>query len=256
MACIKIYVINNLIEKTMINFKDLTKKILKLAFVQWIACRVIALYIRFVFFTSKVNIHGYTEEYLNYLINGKATFVITWHGRILIAPMIVKTLYKKVSWKEQPCVLSSKHRDGQLASKTMAIFNFKEIFGSTINKDKLFQAEQSGAVKSIMIIMRELKNGRSIHLAPDGPRGPIAHMNSEIVNIAKRGSTPIFPVSINYSFKKQLNSWDKFQIPFPFCKIDVEYLKPIIPDKNTDFEETNLLLEKVMNDKMYGGNYG
>ena len=255
MVFIKIYVINNLIEK-MTSFKDLTKKILKLNLIQQIVCRVIALYIKLVFFTSKVNIHGYTEEYLNYLINGKATFVITWHGRILIAPMIVKTLYKKVSWKEQPCVLSSKHRDGQLASKTMAIFNFKEIFGSTINKDKPFQAEQSGAVKSIMIIMRELKNGRSIHLAPDGPRGPIARMNSEIVNIAKKGSIPIFPVSINYSFRKQLNSWDKFQIPFPFGKIDVEYLKPVIPDKNTDFNETNLLIEKLMNEKMYGGNYG
>ena len=240
----------------MTNFKDFAKKILKLNMAQWLVCHIMALYIRLVFYTSKVKIYGYTEEYLNYLINNRATFVITWHGRIMIAPMIVKTLYKKVAWKEQPYVLSSKHRDGQLASKTMAIFNFKEIFGSTINKNKLFQAEQSGAVKSIMVIMRELKKGRSIHLAPDGPRGPIAHMNSEIVNIAKRGSVPIFPVAINYSFKKQLNSWDEFQIPLPFGKIDVEYLKPVIPTKDSDFDETNTLLENLMNEKMRGENNG
>lgn len=230
--------------------KDHIKTILKSSKVQTIVCFIMSLYIKLVFKLSKVNIFGYTEEYLKYLKENKATFVITWHGRIMIAPMIVKTLYKKANCKKQPCVLSSKHRDGQLASKTMNIFNFKEIFGSTINKNKLHQAEESGAVKSIMIIMREIKNGSSIHLAPDGPRGPIRKINSEIVNIAKKSKTPIFPVAINYSFKKQLKSWDEFQIPFPFGTINVEYLEPVLVDKNSNFEKTNLFLEKVMNEKM------
>lgn len=236
----------------MINFKDFTKKILKLRAVRFLACHIISMYIKLVFYTSKIHLHGYIKEYLKCTLGGKANFIITWHGRIFITPMIVNTTFKRFNYKKQPCVLSSKHRDGQLASKTMAIFNFKEIFGSSINKDKLFQAEQSGAVKSILIIMKEIKKGTSIHLAPDGPRGPLRRMNSEIVNIAKRSETPIFPVAINYSFKKQLSSWDEFQIPFPFGKIDIEYLKPVIPNKNSDFDETNLYLEKVMNEKMCG----
>ena len=182
--------------------KDFIKnKILKNDKIQNIICYIMSFYIKFVFYTSKVEITGYTEEYLNLLINNKANFVITWHGKIFIAPMIVKSLLKKINYKKQPCVLSSKHRDGKLASKTMAIFNFKEIFGSTINKNKLHQAQESGAVKSIMIIMREIKNGSSIHLAPDGPRGPLRKINSEIVNIAKKTDTPIFPVAIRYSLK-------------------------------------------------------
>ena len=130
----------------------------------------------------------------------------------------------------------------------MAIFNFKEIFGSTINRNKLHQAQESGAVKSIMIIMREIKNGSSIHLAPDGPRGPLRKINSEIVNIAKKTDTPIFPVAIKYSLKKQLKSWDEFQIPFPFGKIVVDYLEPLHVDKSSDFEESNLILEERMNE--------
>ncbi len=229
------------------SLKDIVKSILKKNCVQNIICYIIAIYMKFVFFTSKIQIIGCTEEYLNLVLNNKATFVITWHGRIFIAPMIVRTLMKKINYKKKPCVLSSKHRDGQLASKTMNIFNFKEIFGSTINKNKLFQAEDSGAVKSIRIIMKEIKIGSSIHLAPDGPRGPIRKINSEIVNIAKKNSTPIFPVAINYSFKKQLNSWDEFQIPFPFGKILVEYLQPLHIDKNSDFNESNSILEERMN---------
>lgn len=229
--------------------KDFIKnKILKNDKIQSIICYIMSFYIRFVFYTSKVEIKGYTEEYLNLLINNKANFVITWHGKIFIAPMIVKSLLKKINYKKQPCVLSSKHRDGKLASKTMAIFNFKEIFGSTINKNKLHQAQESGAVKSIMIIMREIKNGSSIHLAPDGPRGPLRKINSEIVNIAKKTDTPIFPVAIKYSLKKQLKSWDEFQIPFPFGKIVVDYLQPLYVTKNSDFEESNLILEDRMNE--------
>lgn len=228
--------------------KDFIKnKILKHNLVQTIICYIISLYIKLVFYTSKLEITGHTEEYLNLLINNKATFVITWHGKIFIAPMIVRTLLKKINYKKQPCVLSSKHRDGKLASKTMAIFNFKEIFGSTINRNKLHQAQESGAVKSIMIIMREIKNGSSIHLAPDGPRGPLRKINSEIVNIAKKTDTPIFPVAIKYSLKKQLKSWDEFQIPFPFGKIIVDYLEPLYINKNSDFEESNLILEDRMN---------
>lgn len=229
--------------------KDFIKnKILKNDKIQNIICYIMSFYIKFVFYTSKVEITGYTEEYLNLLINNKANFVITWHGKIFIAPMIVKSLLKKINYKKQPCVLSSKHRDGKLASKTMAIFNFKEIFGSTINKNKLHQAQESGAVKSIMIIMREIKNGSSIHLAPDGPRGPLRKINSEIVNIAKKTDTPIFPVAIRYSLKKQLKSWDEFQIPFPFGKIVVDYLQPLYVTKNSDFEESNLILEDRMNE--------
>ncbi|MBO4956418.1 MAG: DUF374 domain-containing protein [Rickettsiales bacterium] len=228
--------------------KDFIKnKILKHNLMQTIICYIISLYIKLVFYTSKLEITGHTEEYLNLLINNKATFVITWHGKIFIAPMIVRTLLKKINYKKQPCVLSSKHRDGKLASKTMAIFNFKEIFGSTINRNKLHQAQESGAVKSIMIIMREIKNGSSIHLAPDGPRGPLRKINSEIVNIAKKTDTPIFPVAIKYSLKKQLKSWDEFQIPFPFGKIIVDYLEPLYINKNSDFEESNLILEDRMN---------
>ena len=234
-----------------IKFKDFLKnKILKSCVVQNILCYIISFYIKIVFYTSKIEIKGYTDEYLNLLINNKATFVITWHGRIFIAPMIVKTLLKKINYKKQACVLSSKHRDGKIASKTMNIFGFKEIFGSTINKNKLHQAQESGAVRSIMIIMKEIKNGSSIHLAPDGPRGPMRKINSEIVNIAKKTSTPIFPVSINYSLKKQLKSWDKFQIPLPFGKITVEYLEPLYINKDSDFNESNFILEKRMNDNM------
>ena len=77
-------------------------------------------------------------------------------------------------------------------------------------------------------------------------------MNSEIVNIAKKTCTPIFPVAINYQLKKQLKSWDEFQIPFPFGKIVVEYLKPIYVYKDSDFMEYNLILEKQMNKAMIG----
>lgn len=228
-----------------VNIKDKIKKILQNKYIQKIVCFLMALYMKFIYITSRVKVCGYVEKYLNLVKNKKATFVITWHGRIFIAPVVEQNLLKRISYKEKPCVLSSKHRDGQLASGTMKFFNFEEIFGSTINQKKLYQAEESGAVKSIRIIMKKIKIGATIHLAPDGPRGPLRKINSKINSIAEKSSTPIFPVLISYSFKKQLSSWDEFQIPLPFGKILVEFLPPVYP--NGDSEKFDKFLEEQLN---------
>lgn len=223
------------------------KKILKSTPVQYVLCRIIAAYIKIVFWTSKVQIIG-VDRYLELMKNNKSNFVITWHGKIFIAPMIVKTLTKRIEYNKKPCVLNSKHSDGQLASKVMKLFNFEEIFGSTINQRKIEQAHNSGAAKSIIIMLKKIKNGTSIHLSPDGPRGPIRKINSEVIAIAKKTNIPIFPVVIEYSFKKQLKSWDEFQIPLPFGKIICVYQEPIYPNEYNNSDIVEHVLENRMNE--------
>lgn len=228
-------------------FRMTQKKILKSSPVQYILCRIITIYIKIVFWTSNVKIVG-TDKYLELMKNNKSNFVVTWHGKIFIAPMIVETLVKKIEYKKKPCVLNSKHSDGQLASKVMKLFNFEEIFGSTINQRKLEQAQDSGATKSIIIMLKKIKNGTSIHLSPDGPRGPIRKINSEVTAIAKKTNIPIFPVVIEYSFKKKLKSWDEFQIPLPFGKILCVYQEPIYPNEYNNIDTVKQVLENKMNE--------
>jgi lysophospholipid acyltransferase (LPLAT)-like uncharacterized protein len=161
--------------------------------------------------------------------------------------MYFRYLFNKIKFSRNVCVLSSKHNDGKLAAEVVKKFGFRQIFGSTINKKRKNCVEKSGAIESIMIMMREIRNRSIVFLAPDGPRGPIHKINSEIVNIAKKHETPIFSLAISYSFKKQFNSWDRFQLPFPFGKIIIDFLEPLYTTKSDDFEESNLILRKRMN---------
>ncbi|MGB0582218.1 MAG: hypothetical protein ACPGVU_21190, partial [Limisphaerales bacterium] len=60
---------------------------------------------------------------------------------------------------------------------------------------------------------------------------------------------PIIPVTYNLGWKKELRSWDRFQIPMPFTHCDVRLGKPIeVPRRLSEegLEEIRASLEKTM----------
>lgn len=225
------------------------KDVLSLCFVQYALCFIISLYMRFVYRTSKIIVKGHTEEYLNSLQKNNSNAVFTWHGRIFMASPFIEKLIKKISYKGNLLTVASKHKDGNLAFMAMSFFGFKKIEGSTANKNR--KGEDSGAFSSALRILKELKNGdSSIFIALDGPRGPKFKINSNIVGLAQKTESTVFPVVISYSRKKEFNSWDKFQLPFPFSKIIYDFLEPIELKKDMNTEQIENEIETKMNEQM------
>lgn len=233
-----------------IDLKARTKQILRNETTQNILGFIISLYMRLVYLTSRIDKRGATEKYLNLLKNKQPTIVVCWHGRMFISGVFIQNFLKKINYKDKLLVLSSKHKDGEIASKTLNFFNFEKICGSTINPTKLDKQIESGAIRSIIIAMRELKNKRSIFLAPDGPRGPKYQMNSGIVEIGQKSNAVFFPVSVSYSRKITLKTWDEFQIPFPFGKILIDFLPPIELNKKGNVDEINNYINNTLNTAM------
>lgn len=233
-----------------INLKEKIKQILRNDLIQNILGFILSLYIRLIYLTSRIYKQGSTEQYLNLLKNKQPTIVMCWHGRMFISGVFIQNLIKKINYKDKLLVLSSKHKDGEIASKTLNFFNFQKIGGSTINPTKLDKQVESGAIRSIIIAMRELKNKKSIFLAPDGPRGPKYQMNSSIVEIGQKSNAVFFPVSVSYSRKITLKTWDEFHIPLPFGKILIEFLPPIELHKNDNTNEINKHINNSLNEKM------
>lgn len=231
--------------------KHFIKKLLSNDTIQYVLTFLVSLYIRFVYFTSKVVVKGHTEDYINSLQQKKPTVVLTWHGRIFISAVFIEKWVKKIAYEKKLLVLSSGHKDGEIASKIMKFFNFEKIEGSTVNRKKLNRKEEFNSIRSVLQIIKELKNNSaSIFLAPDGPRGPKYKLNSNIVWIAKKTNAKIFPAVISYAKKKQLNSWDEFQIPFPFSKIIIEFLEPIAFNEDSNIEKISKDMVDMMNEKM------
>ena len=228
------------------NTKQFIKKILKNNLIQIILSRIIALYMKLVAKTSRLVVNN-KDRYLNLIKDDKGFFIVAWHGKMFIAPIILSSLSKEARYNRKMFFLASKHRDGKTAGEVMKIFGFEEISGSTINKDnkdKIEQAGNMGAITSIRKMMRELKNNNIICLPPDGPRGPIEEINSEVINIAKKMNVKILPASVSYSFKIRLKSWDKFQIPLPFGRILINFNELLLPDNYSNPEFSKKLLKE------------
>jgi len=228
-----------------VKIKDTFKKVVRYDPVHTFICIIIYIYINIAYYTSKRVFKGSYKKARELIKKQEGIILCTWHGRILVSPAMIIDLTEGVENKKLG-VLASKHKDGQLASKTIRFFGFKEIFGSSIDKRK-GSSSNKGGLSAIRSLIRELRTGRSFCIAPDGPRGPARKINGEIINIAKLAKCPIFPVSLSCSNRWQLDTWDKFQIFLPFSKIIIDFGKPIRVNKKSNIRNLNKKLEVSIN---------
>lgn len=144
--------------------------------------------------------------------------------------------------KENFRVLISASNDGEIIAEGALSLGIKSIRGSS---------KRHGTSAALGLI-DNLKEGGSIGIMVDGPKGPKRKVKDGIINIAKLSGVPIIPVSWqskNKTFHK-FNTWDEFQIPFGPCKTVALFGEPIyIPNDATkeEMQDWCLKLEDAMN---------
>lgn len=134
---------------------------------------------------------------------GENVIIAFWHGRLLMMPLITVG-YSGKGFK----VLISRHRDGELIGRTIRFFDADAIRGSSTR----------GGLAGLKGLIRELRKGYDVAIAPDGPRGPRFDVQEGVILLAKMSGRPIIPVTFSASSKKILGTWDRFLIPRPFAR--------------------------------------
>jgi hypothetical protein len=77
--------------------------------------------------------------------------------------------------------------------------------------------------------MRE--RGLAGAITPDGPRGPRCILQPGSLLVARLAGALIVPVALGFSHKKVFESWDAFQIPWPFARARLVFGEPVsLPD--------------------------
>lgn len=66
-----------------------------------------------------------------------------------------------------------------------------------------------------------LQDGTDIIITPDGPRGPVYQFGPGAFKLAQITEQPMVPYRIRYRSYWELRTWDRFQIPKPFSRVDV-----------------------------------
>jgi len=156
--------------------------------------------------------------------------VVFWHERIAVMSKI---------WPlDKPlAMLQSPHSDGQLIAKAINMLGFQTVWGST----------NRNAAGGIIGLIKKAKNGVSIGITPDGPRGPALVCSQGPVAVAKLASIKIFPIAWSTSSFWRLKNWDKSLVPKPFSKGIWVWGEPLEVPKNASKEDIIRLTQELEN---------
>lgn len=155
-----------------------------------------------------------------------------WHNRIL--PLVY--VYRNRGVR----IMISRHGDGELIAVMVSKLGYMPVRGSS-SKGGMMAAREFASDNS----------GYDLAISPDGPRGPRQVAQPGAVYIASRGGFNLIPVAAEASSKWELNSWDRFMIPKPFCRLKITVGKPIkISEglKGKQISEQSVILGNIINE--------
>lgn len=205
----------------------LSKRLLAWAPVRWLAARAAAGYMGLVHATTRWEVKG--GEIPTRFWDKDEPFVLGfWHGRLL---MLFYGWRRGVPIK----TIISRHRDGDLLASTMERFGIGALRGSS--------AEDGASVLRAMV--RTLKSGESICIAPDGPRGPRMRASPGVVSAARLAGVPVIPVAVSVTRRKLLASWDRFLVPLPFSHGVFVWGEPIHVPRDADAAACDAALARI-----------
>ncbi|MCR4316982.1 MAG: lysophospholipid acyltransferase family protein [Planctomycetes bacterium] len=156
----------------------------------------------------------------------------TWHQGVIYA-----LWYRR---DRKLALMASSSKDGEWAAQLVHHFGNAAVRGSS-SRDGL---------KALVEIIRAVKNGVSVGLLPDAPRGPARISKPGALVIAQKTGRPIIPIQFMAEKCFRLKSWDRTMIPMPCSRFVLKYGEPFFVDPNLrgdDFEKRRREFDDAMN---------
>lgn len=183
------------------------KRLLRSAFVQALAARLVAAYLALVFRTSRWTLLGVPHAEAA-VARGGLVIIGFWHERLPLMPMlwrIARDRYPALR-RLTPHVLVSRSRDGRFIGEVVGRFGLSLVHASS---------SQGGGV-GLLALARLIENGTPVAITPDGPRGPRRVAAPGIAQLAAISGVPVLPVAAATTRHRLLPSWDRMMLPLPF----------------------------------------
>lgn len=126
-------------------------------------------------------------------------------------------------------LLASLSKDGELASRFLAKRGFKLVRGSS----------SRGGKEALANLQEAINEGQPVAITFDGPRGPRLVPKAGVAVCGWHATGGVYLVKAvvlpsrfgSAGLCLRLNSWDRFIIPLPFCRLRVEFARLVLPDK-------------------------
>lgn len=152
-----------------------------------------------------------------------------WHGKQFAPIMFLP------KWGPAKHVgLVSASRDGEMLSVWLQQLGYHVVRGSSSRK----------AISSMVKLIAAAKEGYSMGIAADGPRGPELKAKAGMSFLAHKANLQLVPIGVAYSNPWKFKSWDKYQLPLPFTKAVLYFDAPLDVTDISDIESVNLEMAK------------
>ncbi len=112
-------------------------------------------------------------------------------------------------------ILISRSFDGELITRTLELFGFRAVRGSS----------SRGAREGLLGLKKVIESGTPAIFTADGPRGPIYETKMGPIKLAQMTGAPIGGFHLEPEHAWAVNSWDRFLVPLPFTRIVVSWAR-------------------------------
>lgn len=177
--------------------------------------------------TMRVRVEG-GEIMRDFTSRGEGFIGIFWHARLLMIPFIYPG--KRMN------VLIGTHRDGQIIADVMHCFGFRTVRGSS----------SKGGDKAVKEMVKLLASNNDLAITPDGPKGPAETLKPGVAQIARLSGKAVVPIAFGASRYRRFRSWDRFILPYPFCRGVFVIGEPLRYVKGEDMESFRLRIETAL----------
>lgn len=163
-----------------------------------------------------------------------------WHNRLALSLILFRRYVQARQPQRKLAALVSASRDGGMLARVLELFDVEPVRGSSSRRGS----------QALRELVSAGKRGCDLAITPDGPRGPCYVVQDGIVSLAQLTGMAIVPASFHLSWKWRLKSWDRFQVPLPFARCEVQLGEPVrIPREASAAERERLRakLESSMN---------
>jgi lysophospholipid acyltransferase (LPLAT)-like uncharacterized protein len=198
----------------------------------------LVLLIRLVAATLRWRLADHTGRFSSGEARTQVIFAI-WHNRLAL----VMPIYRRYVWfrpnARQLAALVSASRDGGLLACGLEMFGVRPVRGSTSRRGR----------QALLELVSAAEDGCHLAITPDGPRGPCYVVQPGVVALAQVTGLPIVPATCFLQWKRSLKSWDRFQVPLPFSRCEVEIGELIHVPRDASDEERERL-RKLLEDRL------
>lgn len=194
-----------------------------------LAARLIWTFVRGVDLTLRYHVNDPAGT-LEIIRTGPAIFAI-WHNRLTLSLMLYRRYVQRPQPHRRMAAIVSASRDGGMLARALELFRVQPVRGSSSRR----------GAQALLEMTSWAERGFDLAVTPDGPRGPRYVVQDGVVDAASLSALPIVPACFDLSRRWELKSWDRFQVPIPFARVEAYFGEPLrVPKNVTDAERREL----------------